>query len=193
VLSRSCRQFLSCLVLAFVLLRGQAPASAQDVVVEEVVVEPGHQEAGITSLKQMQRLSERELECLYAQADAAPLPVGFVRGQVLFLSGRPLPRVGARVSGLVWKGKHFDEQGWFINQWTGFRAIASHATYGASWYDGRPCLVLQYPEGTALLGNMRDEVREIGPGVYLARVYERSPPRRFRGFIGLELEPPKRP
>ncbi len=168
---------------------GAALAGGQ-VVVEEMQVTPGPGEEFITTLKQLQRLSEHELEQLYAQADAAPFPVGFVRGQVLTLSG-PLPKVGARLSGLVWKGKHFDENGRFINQWAGFRAFASHAAYGASWSDGRPCLVLEYPEGTPLFGNMRDEVRELGQGLYLSRVYERSPRPRFRGFIGLELQPAK--
>jgi hypothetical protein len=160
-------------------------------VIEEVQVEPGSGEECITSLKQLQRLSERDLERLYARAEAAPLPVGFVRGQVLVLAGRPFPRVGVRVSGLVWKGKHFDEAGRFINQWTGFRALSSQAVYGSSWYDGRPCLVLEYSEGTPVFGNMRDEVRELGPGLFLARVYQRSPRPLFRGFIGMELEPPK--
>jgi hypothetical protein len=144
-----------------------------------------------TSLKQLQQLSTDELEQLFAHADAAPIPVGFSRGQVIVLTGRPLPKVGAWAANLVWKGKHFDEDGRFINQWLCFRALHSHAVCGPSWYDGRPCLVLEYPPGTPLLGNMRDELREIGPGLYLARAYERSPPSRFRGFIGLQLEPAK--
>src|SRR5439155_16456579 len=122
----------------------------------------------ITSLQSLQRLSEPQLEQLYACAEAAPLPVGFVRGRVLVLTGTPLPKAAARLFGLVWKGKYFDACGNFVNQWLGFRAIRSHAAYGASWYDGRPSLVLEYPEGTPLFANTRDEVREIAPGLYLS-------------------------
>ncbi len=151
---------------------------------------PGEFDGGahcITTLKQLQRLNARQLEQLFAQAEAAPFPVGYVRGQILILDG-PLPRVGAWASGLVWKGKHFDTNGCFINQWLGFRALHSSAAYGPSWYDGRPSLVLEYPPSTPLFANMRDEVREVAPGLFLSRVYRRSP-CKFRGYIGLQLEP----
>jgi hypothetical protein len=147
--------------------------------------------APLTSLKQLQRLGERELECLYAQTEAAPPLVGYVRGRVLILAGGRFPHTRAKLFGLVWKGKHFDEEGCFINQWAGFRALQSNATYGESWYDGRPCLVLEYPAGTPLFADLRDEVRQVGPGLYLIRAYQRSPQPRFWGFIGLQLEPAK--
>jgi hypothetical protein len=146
----------------------------------------------LTSLRQLQHLSEQDLERLYAQADAAPPLVGYVRGQVLVLEGYRFPRAGAKLAGAVWKGKHFDEEGRFINQWVGFRALQSRAGYGPSWYDGRPCLVLEYPEGTPLFANMRDEVRQVGPCLFLARAYQRSPCPQFRGYIGLQLDPDAR-
>jgi hypothetical protein len=146
----------------------------------------------LTSLRQLQRMSEQDLERLYAQADAAPPLVGYVRGQVLVLEGYRFPRAGAKLAGAVWKGKHFDEEGHFINQWVGFRALQSRAGYGPSWYDGRPCLVLEYSEGTPLFANMRDEVRQVGPCLFLARAYQRSPCPRFRGYIGLQLDPDAR-
>jgi hypothetical protein len=147
--------------------------------------------APLLSLRQLQLLNECELECLYAQAQAAPPLVGYARGRVLFLAGGRFPHARARVFGLVWKGKHFDEAGCFINQWVGFRAIQSRAAYGESWYDGKPCLLLEYPAGTPLFADLRDEVRQVGPGLYLIRAYQRSPQPRFWGFIGLELEPAK--
>jgi hypothetical protein len=145
----------------------------------------------LTSLRQLRRLSECDLECLYAHSQAAPPLVGYARGRVLMLAGGRFPRARARFFGLLWKGKHFDEEGCFINQWVGFRAIQSHAAYGESWYDGRPCLVLEYPAGTPLFADLRDEVRQVGPGLYLIRAYQRSPQPQFWGFIGLQLEPEK--
>ena len=177
--STSWRPRLCRLVLAFALAAGRCPAG-----------EPAATEQFFTSLKQLKHLNEHQLEQLYAQAEAAPRPVGFVRGQILVLTGTPHPKVAARLAGLVWKGKHFDECGGFINQWLGFRALHSCAAYGPSWYDGRPSLVLEYPEGTPLFANTRDEVREIGPGLYLSRLYNRCP-CRFRGFVGLQLEAEK--
>lgn len=182
--SRSWRRLLW-LVLGCALTAGTAPADERVVVIVEA---PG---AVITTLQQLRQLSEPQLEQLFGQACAAPVPVGFSRGQVLVLTGRPFPKAGAWAAGLVWKGKHFDEDGRFINQWLGFRALQSHAVEGPSWYDGRPCLVLEYPPGTPLFANMRDEAREIAPGLYLARAYKRSPHPQFRGYIGMQLEPEK--
>jgi hypothetical protein len=150
--------------------------------------------AAPTTLKQLQHLREHELERLFANAEAAPPLVGYVRGQVLVLEGFRFPKAGAKLAGVVWKGKHFDEEGRFINQFCGFKALDSRAVYGPSWFDGGPCLVLEYPPGTPLFGNMRDEVRQVGPGLFLIRAYSRSPHPQFRGYIGLQCEPdPRRP
>jgi hypothetical protein len=179
------------LVLGCALTAGAAPADEPIVIVEEVPAGPAQAEEHLTSLKQLQRLNQHQLEQLFAAAEAPSIPVGFNRGQVLMLTGRAFPRTGAWVAGLVWKGKHFDEDGHFINQWLGFRALQSQAGLAPSWYDGRPCLVMQYPPGTPLFGNMRDEFREVGPGLYLGRAYERSPEPRFRGYIGMQCDAKK--
>jgi hypothetical protein len=44
---------------------------------------------------------------------------------------------------------------------------------------------MEYAPGTPILGNVRDEIREIAPGLYLGRLYERCPPR-FLGYFALE-------
>ena len=87
---------------------------------------------------------------------------------MLRLDGK-LPRLRARLQGLAWKGKVFHPDGTFINQWAGFRAISSHVAEGPSWFDGRPCIVLEYPPGTAVFGNARDEIRQVGPNLWLGR------------------------
>lgn len=140
-----------------------------------------------TCLDDLKRLNVGQLEQLYAGGEAA-LPVGFVRGAVLHLGDTALPRFKMRLVGLVWKGKHFDERAGFINQWLCFRAVKSQACLGSSYYDGKLSVILAYPEGTPYFGNMRDEVRLIGPGLYLAMVFESTAPHKFRGFIGLEAE-----
>jgi hypothetical protein len=136
-------------------------------------------------------LSCSQLEELYAQAPAAPIPVGFVRGRVLVLSGYRFPRANKKITSLIWKGKCFEEDGTFINQWAGFRAVRSEATVGPSYYDGKPSLVLEYPAWVPYFGKMRDEVREIAPGLYLCMAFEHGDCPKFRAFIGLQLEPEK--
>jgi hypothetical protein len=140
----------------------------------------------ILSLKQLEHLSPGELEQIYARAEMGPLPTGCTRGQVLCLANTRLPRLKTCAFNLAWKGKCFEPDGSFVNRWPGFKALSSRAENGASWYDGRPSLVMEYAPGTPLFANLHDEIREIAPGLYLGRLYERCPCPRFVGFFALE-------
>jgi hypothetical protein len=107
---------------------------------------------------------------------------------VLMLLDTRAPRMRARMNNTMWKGKVFGDSGNVINQWACFRALTSQANYDTSWYDGRPCIVMQYAPGTPLFANNRDELRQIGPGLYLARLYLRNPYPKFRGYFVLQFE-----
>lgn len=148
---------------------------------------PAHAPAGSElTLQDLKQMNAAELDQLFAGGEAVEIPAGFVRGKLLVLCGFRFPRLGIRLGERVWKGKHFDEDGGFINQWAGFRALSSQAYVGESWHDGKPCLILEYPPGTPLFANMRDEVRRIGSCLYLSRVYERCPAPRMLGYIALQ-------
>jgi hypothetical protein len=139
------------------------------------------------TLDRLKRMSEAELEQLFDQAPPGPVPNGYTRGQVLLMTDARMPRLKARLGSVMWKGKHFDDDGGFINQWAGgFRALRGHAEPGVSWHDGKPCIVVRYPHGTPVFGNTWDELREVAPGLYLARLYERCPCPRFRGYFAIE-------
>jgi len=136
----------------------------------------------------LKRLCPPELEQLFARSPVGPQPVGFVRGEIMHPANTSLPCWKAQMANKVWKGKQFCESGDFVNQWKHFQAIRSHVQYGPSYFDGRPCMVLEYDPKTPLFGNMRDEVREVAPGLYLAMVFDRCGCHTFRGFIALELQ-----
>ncbi|MBM3993310.1 MAG: hypothetical protein FJ303_04020 [Planctomycetes bacterium] len=139
------------------------------------------------SLADLKRLGESELTRLFEGASLGEIPVGPARGHVLLMSEARLPRVKARLANSVWKGKHFDADGGFINQWPGFQALRGSGAVGTSWHDAKPCLVLDYPSGTPVFGNTRDELRQVAPGLYLGRLYERCPCPRFRGYFAIEM------
>ena len=40
-----------------------------------------------------------------------------------------------------------------------------------SWYDGAPCIVLDYSKTSFAARRIRDEIREIAPGVFLGIVF----------------------
>jgi hypothetical protein len=92
---------------------------------------------------------------------------------VLYADDALFPRVKARLQGSVWKGKYFHGDGTFTNRWLGgIRAGTVGTGVGESWADGRPAVVAQYPPTAPVFGNVRDELRQVGPGVWLGRSYD---------------------
>lgn len=140
----------------------------------------------VTSLEELKGLGMEELDQLFCHADGTRFPVGFARGCILVTAAKH-PKLRTCVAGATWEGKCFEADGYFVNQWRGFRAIHSHAACGTSWCDGGPCVVLEYPPRTPLFANIHEEVREVGPGVFLVRAYECRPCPKFLEYIGLEL------
>jgi hypothetical protein len=138
--------------------------------------------------QELKRLSLPELDQLFAAGRVGELPVGLGRGRVLLVVTAKSPHVRACLNNVVWKGKYFYPDGRFTNQWACFRAIESRVTVGPSWLDGQPAVVLEYPPGTAVFGNARDELREVAPGVILGRFYERCPCPRLQGYFVLEMD-----
>jgi len=63
--------------------------------------------------------------------------------------------------------------GTFSNRWLGgVKAGGTSVCVEPSWLDGQPCFVMQYPPDAPIFGNVRDELRQIQPGVWLGRSYE---------------------
>jgi hypothetical protein len=140
----------------------------------------------VTSMACLKKMSLHELDCLFENAGPGAMPQGAGHGQVLLLTKARHPKLAARLANGLWKGKHVEDDGSFVNQFPGFRALHGHCQPGTSWHDEKPCFVLDYPPGTPLFGNLRDEMREIAPGLYLARLYERCPCPRFIGYFALQ-------
>jgi hypothetical protein len=151
---------------------------------------PGWFAPSVTCLDDLKDLEMEQLQQVFAMGWPST-PSGLGRGEVLMLANTRHARMRARMANAVWKGKYFEDDGTFINQWCGFRALHSSAAEGCSWFDGRPCIVLEYPPGTPLFANMRDEIREVAPGLWLGMFFEREPCPKFRGFFALECAPEK--
>jgi hypothetical protein len=143
----------------------------------------------LDSPRWLRKLDPCDLLRMYGCADVGRFPVGYMRGGLLVMTDFPCPRLSVALSGLAWKGKHVGCDGTFINQFTGVRAIGSQAFIGPSWYDGKPTIVMQYPPKTPLFGNIRDEFREISPGLYLGLIFERCPCPRHLGYMYLQIDP----
>jgi hypothetical protein len=137
------------------------------------------------SVAQLARMSEPELDQLYRGGVAAPIPAGRARGTALF-PGASFAAARSQMARLVWQGKVFPAgQATVINRFFGARMIRGNVLTGPSWRDGQPALVIDYQDTSRVYARYRDEVRQIGAGIFLGLMYDRtsSPPSIKRYFV----------
>lgn len=141
------------------------------------------------SLEQLAGMSWCELEQLYREAPVGTRPCGFVNGRAIYCPGKKLSRVKNKATACVWRGKIFDPCcSTMINQWRGVRAIRANVYDGESWLDGKPALILDYQGTSRVWNDVRDEIREVCPGVWLGVMYRRGCPcPTFGTFFALEV------
>jgi hypothetical protein len=120
-------------------------------------------------------LTMSQLGELFRSAKPGPIPHGHGRGTVLLGTGGPLARLAAVVSyELLWRGKVVNaRKGRLKNLLSALAipAIAAAVYEQNSWFDGKPCIVLDYSKTSIVAHLVRDEIREIAPGVYLGLVF----------------------
>ncbi len=116
-----------------------------------------------------------ELEKLFSSGVAGAIPNGHGKGTVLIGTGGPLARLAAALSYvLAWRGKVVNaREGRLKNLLTplAIQAIEAAVYKQDSWYDGEPCIVLDYSKTSFVAHKIRDEIREIAPGVFIGLVF----------------------
>lgn len=133
-------------------------------------------------MRDLVRMPKADLEALYLGAPTGSVPSGFVPGRAIKNPGGRFTAANARATRLAWQGKVFRDDGTMINRVLGFgRAIPARVYQGESLIDGQPSLVLDY-SGSKLWPDVRDELREVEPGLYLGVMYQGSPPRQKMFF-----------
>jgi hypothetical protein len=129
---------------------------------------------GLTADGLLER-SPAELDALFRDAPAGPIPTGRGTGTVVMLPGTAAAKPAARVLGaLFWHGKVFrPETGDLRNLVTpfGVQAIRALVSYDESWVDARECVLIDYSRTSKVAGWIRDEIREVAPGLYLGVVW----------------------
>lgn len=135
-------------------------------------------------------MSWGELEQLYRQAAPGAIPTGYARGRAIYCPCAPLTPARSKLSQAMWHGKHFcPADGTLINQWClGTQAVRAGVSYGESWLDGKPSIVMDYRGMSPIIwSHVRDEIREIAPGLYLGLMYRcKAGPPRMKMFFVLE-------
>jgi hypothetical protein len=124
---------------------------------------------------QLLAMSQAELDDLFRASPAGPIPNGSAEGTAIIAPGTKYSMPIAQViNHFGWQGKVFDaEKGLLKNRLLAFgvEAIIAKVYKTPSWLDNKECIVLDYSETSLLAHYVRDEIRLIGPGFYLGKVY----------------------
>jgi hypothetical protein len=116
-----------------------------------------------------------ELARLFGSGRVGDIPDGHGRGTVLLGTGGIIARLAAVVCyALAWRGKVVNAPAARLKNILtplDIQAIEAAVYTQASWYDGDPCIVLDYSKTSFVARQIRDEIREIAPGVFLGLVF----------------------
>lgn len=120
--------------------------------------------------------SPAELDALYRQASIGPIPDGVSEGHVLFIADTPVNwLITWYVRALAWQGKvFFRDQGYLLNLVSALRVRLVKATLsrGKSWFcPGEEAIILDYSNTSFLAQKIRDEIREVSPGLFIGQAY----------------------
>ncbi|HEY3210234.1 MAG TPA: hypothetical protein VGL18_10660 [Actinomycetota bacterium] len=127
------------------------------------------------TVEAMLGMSRKQLDDLFRQHEAGAIPKGEGRGTVLVRWGRFLSTLISKiVHRLAWQGKVFDpERGELRNEVSPLRRklIRAKVYKAPSWLDQKECIVLDYSKTSFVARKIRDEIREVAPGIFLGIVY----------------------
>ncbi len=124
---------------------------------------------------QLLSLSQTQLDDLFRASPAGDIPDGPAKGTAIIAPGTTYSeRIAEVINHFGWQGKVFDaKKGLLKNRILAFgvEAIVAKVYKGPSWLDGKECIVLDYSDTSLVAQRIRDEIRSIGPGFYLGKVY----------------------
>ena len=127
------------------------------------------------TVPQLLEMSQAQLDDLFKASPPGDIPDGEAEGTAIIAPGTKFsPPIAAFINHFAWQGKTFDaKKGVLKNRLLalGFNAILAKVYKGPSWFDGKECIVLDYSDTSIVAGWIRDEIRQIGPGLYLGVVY----------------------
>jgi len=119
--------------------------------------------------------TQAKLDALFTANDAGPIPNGEGKGTAIIAPGTVYSlEIATLINHFAWQGKVFDAAKGLLKNHIGafgLTAILARVYKGPSWLDSKECIVLDYSETSVVAHRIRDEIRLIGPGFYLGKVY----------------------
>jgi hypothetical protein len=127
------------------------------------------------SASDLLKLPHDQLDDLFRNGTVGAIPNGEADGTAILSPGTKFTHeIASIVNIFAWQGKTFDaKHGTLTNRISSFgvNAIVAQVYVGSSLFDGKDCIVLDYSKTSLLAKHVRDEIREISPGLYLGLVY----------------------
>lgn len=127
------------------------------------------------NIETLMDLEQDELDKLFSSTDAGPIPDGEAEGTAIIAPGtRFTPLISHFINSFAWQGKVFDSEKSVLKNRIlpfGLNAILAKVYKDKSWMDGKECIVLDYSDTSIVAQWIRDEIRQIGPNMYLGKVY----------------------
>ena len=124
---------------------------------------------------QLLEMTQTQLDELFRASPPGDIPDGHAKGTAIIAPGtRYSLHIAEIINIFGWQGKVFDaEKGLLKNKVLpfGIEAVVAKVYKDKSWLDGQECIVLDYSDTSILAHYIRDEIRLIGPGFYLGKVY----------------------
>ena len=124
---------------------------------------------------QLLGMSQSQLDELFTKSPTGEVPDGEGKGTAIVAPGTNYTQdIAQFISFFAWQGKVFDAKSGVLRNKIlplGLNAIVAKVYKGQSWLDSNECIVLDYSETSLVARWIRDEIRLIGPNLYLGKVY----------------------
>jgi hypothetical protein len=129
-------------------------------------------------------MSQAEIDELYKQGSVGEIPNGESKGIAIIGAGTIFVKILALLSKLFfWQGKFFvREEKYYLNilPFFGLRAFKGEIYTENGWFCEGEGIILDYSKTSFVFQRVREEMRQIAPGFYLAQVYYGN--RRISNF-----------
>lgn len=127
------------------------------------------------TIPQLLSMSSVALDDLFRQSSTGEIPNGEAQGTAILAPGTTYSvEIAQLINHFAWQGKNFDAaSGTLKNRILplGLNAILARVYKEQSWLDQKECIVLDYSSTSLIAHWIRDEIRLIGPNMYLGLVY----------------------
>ena len=126
-------------------------------------------------VQRLLKMTQAQLDELFTSSEPGEIPDGEATGTAIVAPGTTHgPDIAKFINLFAWQGKVFDAKNGVLRNKIlplGLNAIIAKVYKADSWLDGKECIVLDYSDTSLVARWIRDEIREISPGVYLGKVY----------------------